>query len=105
MTCSSRSTIESSTPIALRAKCAALCSFGTASSMVSSRHKRSITCSRCSRRPGVNANTLTESRGVAPSPVVRSYLAAVDCHGEPTEHVDHDCRHGLRASHRPAVTA
>src|SRR5207248_6653985 len=45
--------------MARRAKCAALCSFGTASAIVSCGQTRSITCSRCSRRPGASASTFT----------------------------------------------
>src|SRR5438034_11791167 len=45
--------------MARRAKCAALCSFGTASAIVSSGQTRSMTCSRCSRRPGASASTFT----------------------------------------------
>ena len=58
-TWSPRSTTESGTPMARRAKCAALCSFGTASAIVSPGQTRSMTCSRCNRRPGASASTFT----------------------------------------------
>src|SRR5947207_3832895 len=45
--------------MARRAKCAALCSLGTASAIVSPGQTRSMTCSRCSRRPGASASTFT----------------------------------------------
>ena len=57
------------TPMARRAKCAALCSFGAASSIVSSGHTRSMTCSRCSRRPGARASTFTSAAAWRRRPV------------------------------------
>ena len=54
-------TTEAGTSMARRAKCAALCSLGAASSIVSSGHTRSMICSRWRRRSGAMASTFTSA--------------------------------------------
>ena len=76
-----------------RAKWAALCSLGAASSTVSSGQSRSSTCSRCSRRLGASASTFTERGRVSPSPVTVVDSDRVDGHTELSEHRHADRRH------------
>ena len=92
-TLSPRSTTEFGTSMARRAKCAALCSFGAASSIVSSGHTQIDDLLAVQAPAGRHGEHLHERGRVAARPVALGDGHAVDRHRESTEQRDVDRRH------------